>query len=83
MSVHVDFTTEHLEKAGLKVFGAFERIDKDGKKKAVLSWSDKDLSAAFGFIKDNGDFTGRISVFSISCLKCINYYLRLKLFFFR
>jgi leucyl aminopeptidase len=58
MSVHVDFTTEHFEKAGLKVFGAFERIDKDGKKKAVLSWSDKDLSTAFGFIKDNGDFTG-------------------------
>ena len=47
-----------FEKAGLKVFGAFERIDKDGKKKAVLTWSDKDLSTAFGFIKDNGDFTG-------------------------
>ena len=58
MSVHVDFTTEHFEKAGLKVFGAFEKMDKDGNKKAVLSWSDKDLSTAFGFIKDNGDFTG-------------------------
>lgn len=72
MGVHVDFTTEHFDNAGLKVFGAFEKADKDGKnKKAVLSWSDKDLVKAFGYIKDTGDFTGSVgSSFTFTAPDC-------------
>ena len=57
MKTTLDFNVESFAKASLKVVGAYEK-SKDDKKSAVLSWSDKDLVKAFGFIKDNGDFTG-------------------------
>ncbi len=57
MKVHVDFKTEHLDNASLKVFGAYEKV-KDDEKSLVLSWSDKDLIKEFHVITDSEEFTG-------------------------
>jgi len=57
MKVHFDFTTEHYENASLKIVGAYEKKDGDTKK-AVLSWSEKELVKDFGMIKDHAGFTG-------------------------
>ncbi len=57
MKTHIDFTTEHLDNASLKIFGAYEKGEgKD--KKAVLSWSDKDMVKEFHSITDSETFTG-------------------------
>lgn len=57
MNTTIDFNLESFNKASLKVVAAYEKT-KDDKKTAVLSWTDKDLAKAFGFIKDTADFTG-------------------------
>lgn len=70
MKTVIDFNVESFDKASLKVVGAFEKTKGD-EKSAVLSWSDKELAKAFGYIQDTAGFTGGLgSNFTFTAPDC-------------
>lgn len=57
--MELDFSSEHFDKAELKVVACFEKAGKDEKDKTwQASWSDKELQSHFKGLKAASSFTG-------------------------